>query len=85
MKLPHFIVGLLFDVVDWLVLGFMPILGDLVDLAAAAYFTHVLGPVGLTSALELVPFADFLPTNILLGLYADYLERPLSWTPAWRK
>ncbi len=74
MKIPrlrHVLVGVALDALDYLALGFTPIIGDFIDLAGAFYFYKVLGPVGLSSALELVPLADVLPTNILLGIYAD--------------
>ena len=76
MKLHHTLVGLLLDVLDWLGLGLIPGIGGLIDTAGTAYFLKVLGPVGAASALELVPFADMLPVNIALGLYADREEKP---------
>ena len=72
-RLPiHTFIGFLFDIVDWALVGMIPIAGDLIDAAAAIYWALVLGPIGLTAAVEFIPFgADLLPTNIVLGLYAD--------------
>jgi hypothetical protein len=69
--LKNTIIGLALDVFDWLVVGSIPILGDIVDLAATAYWLKVLGPIGFAAAVELIPVADILPTNIALGIYAD--------------
>jgi len=66
------LIGVLLDLFDYMVLGFLPIVGDLVDGVAALYWLKVLGPLGLIAAVELIPLADVLPTNIVLGLYADY-------------
>lgn len=57
-------------------MGLAPGLGDIVDLAGMLYFLKVLGPVGAASALELIPLADVLPTNLALGFYADREEKP---------
>jgi len=76
MKIHHTLVGLLLDILDWLGLGIIPGIGGLIDTAGTAYFLKVLGPIGAASALELVPFADVLPVNITLGLYADRAKKP---------
>ena len=68
----HTFIGFLFDIVDWALVGLIPIVGDVLDAVATFYWALVLGPIGLTAAVEFIPFgADLLPTNIVLGLYAD--------------
>ena len=67
----HTLVGLLLDVVDWLVVGLVPFLDAIIDLFGAWYFYRILGPAGLASLLELFPMADIFPTNLMLGILAD--------------
>jgi hypothetical protein len=67
----NLIIGIFFDILDWFGIGMLPILGDIVDLASTAYWIHRLGPLGIASAAELVPLADVLPINIVLGYLAD--------------
>ncbi len=67
----HACVGLALDTFDWMLLGMIPGLGDVVDVISTVYWTAVLGPVGLIEAIELVPGADILPVNIALGMMAD--------------
>jgi hypothetical protein len=68
--LQHLVVGALLDLVDYLAVGLVPILGDIVDLIGVAYFWRVLGPVSLAGLLEAVPGMDVLPTFTALGAYA---------------
>jgi hypothetical protein len=72
MRVFYTLIGLALDVFDWLIVGMIPLIGDIVDLAATVLWLKVLGPVGLAAAVELIPAADILPTNIALGIYADY-------------
>jgi len=66
----HIIVGLLLDIFDWLGMGLIPVLADIVDLIGVAYFYRVLGPVSLAGLIELVPMLDTLPTFTAMGAYA---------------
>jgi len=68
------IIGLIFDLIDWIGIGIFPGLGDIVDLVASVYWYREIGPMGLASAIELVPGLDILPTNLALGIYADYIK-----------
>lgn len=72
MKIRHTLVGIVLDGLDYLALGLLPVMGDIIDVIGAIYFFKVLGPIGLVSAVELMPMADVLPTNIFLGLWADH-------------
>ena len=73
MKLGKYtMIGLAFDVFDWIGIGFMPILADVVDVAATVFwFTQRAGVVSLGSLIEVIPVADVLPTNIAIGYYLD--------------
>ena len=71
MKYTYTIIGLLFDVFDFLGVGLIPILGDIVDIIATAFWFTKLGPTGLIAGIELIPLVDILPTNILLGYMVD--------------
>jgi len=64
------IVGAFLDILDYLLVGFIPILGDIVDLIGVAYFWRALGPVSLAGLVELLPGLDILPTYTALGVLA---------------
>jgi hypothetical protein len=73
----HAAIGLALDVFDWAGIGMIPGLGDIVDVGAALFWMSKLGPLGLTELLEVVPGADILPTNMVLGMVIDgRLARP---------
>jgi hypothetical protein len=66
------IIGAIFDLVDWIGIGMIPVFGDVLDVAATIFwFVSGVGLVGAASLIEVVPLADILPTNIVVGLYAD--------------
>ena len=67
----HAVIGLALDMFDWIGIGMIPILGDVVDVVATFYWMSKLGPIGAFEAIELIPFADILPTNIMLGMMVD--------------
>jgi len=67
----HTLIGLLLDIPDWLAIGSIPIIADILDIIGTVYFTKVLGPAGISGVIELIPLADLLPTFTALGLYAD--------------
>ena len=73
MKLGKYtLLGFFLDLVDWVIVGFVPVIGDGLDVLSILFWYWILkSPVALVGAIELVPLADVLPTNILLGLYAD--------------
>ena len=66
----HLIVGILLDAVDYILIGMIPGLGDVVDAVGILYFCFFLGPLGVAPAIELVPGLDILPTNMITGFYA---------------
>lgn len=64
--------GFLLDTLDWIGIGMIPILLDVVDVVSAIFWMMILkSPVGLAALIEVIPFADVLPMNIALGLVAD--------------
>ena len=71
----HIAVGAAFDAIDFLGLGLIPILGDVLDVVAALYFYRFVGIVGLAGLVELIPLADILPTWTALGIYAAVKEK----------
>jgi hypothetical protein len=75
MRIYYTLVGLLFDLFDWIGLGMIPVFGDVIDAVTMIYWVKVIGPAGLAEAIEFVPGADILPTNVVLGLYADSRRR----------
>jgi hypothetical protein len=75
MRIYYTLVGLLFDLFDWIGLGMIPVFGDVIDAVAMIYWVKVIGPAGLAEAIEFIPGADILPTNIVFGLYADSKRR----------
>lgn len=64
-------VGFLFDLADWLCIGLIPGIGELLDVIAIIVWWRILGPVALIDAIELIPAVDLLPTNVAFGVYAD--------------
>ena len=71
-------VGALLDIIDWLAVGFIPILGDIIDIAGSVYFYKMLGPLGAAGLIELIPGLDILPTFTLLGAAAVFKKRGRS-------
>ena len=69
------LVAIVLDVLDWAVIGSIPIYGDVFDLIGMGILFRLLGPLGLIGAIELVPVVDVLPmftiSVILAWLYAD--------------
>jgi|GEM_PF-3397847 len=69
------LVGLIFDIVDWLGVGLIPGVGDVFDLIAVGVLFKLVGPIALFGAVELLPVAvtDALPvftvTVIVAWLY----------------
>lgn len=67
-----FIAGLN-DLADWLVIGSIPIIGDILDLATSGilgiwlFFKRGgkmgnIGAIGIATIIELIPFGDILPS-----------------------
>ena len=71
MKYTYTIIGVLFDVFDFAIVGMLPVIGDIVDILATAFWFTKLGAVGLLAGVELIPLADILPLNILCGFLVD--------------
>ncbi len=67
----HAFVGLALDAFDWALVGMIPVVGDVVDVVATLYWTSKLGAMGLVEVLELIPGADVLPCNLVLGMIVD--------------
>ena len=68
------VVGFLADLVDWVGIGFIPIIMDAFDLVMAFIWYRKIGIVGLAAAVEVIPGFDILPTNICLGYLCDQKE-----------
>jgi len=71
MKHQYKLIGLLFDVVDWIGLGMIPIIFDVFDILTMFFWYKQLGTLGLAGVVELIPGADVLPTNVVLGYLKD--------------
>ena len=71
-KLSYFLAGLIMDGADYIIVGSLPIIGDIFDLMCMGFWYVVAkaGPAALAAGIELIPFADVLPTNIAIALYA---------------
>jgi hypothetical protein len=80
MQIKYTLIGFALDLFDWIGIGMIPIIGDVVDAAATIFWYKVVGPIGLTSAIEIIPGLDILPTNIAIGLYADYRGAKWDWS-----
>lgn len=71
------LIGLALDLVDWFVVGLIPILGDAVDVIGIAIMYRYAGAVAVAGAVELIPLADILPTFIAIGLYASLKRKSI--------
>ena len=71
MNYKYILIGLAFDVVDWLIIGMIPILFDILDIGTMFYWYKQLGTLGISGVVELIPGADILPTNVVLGYLKD--------------
>ena len=65
------LIGMALDLFDYFVVGFIPIIGDIIDIFGMVIFYKYIGIVALAGAVELIPLADILPTFSALGLYAS--------------
>ena len=64
-------IGLASDLLD-VFGGFIPILGDVLDLGTAAVMYLVSGsPMALAGLVEIAPFIDFLPSWTVVGILCD--------------
>lgn len=69
------ILALANDMLDFLAVGAIPVLGDILDLGTAGLAYYLTGePITLATAAEIVPGADFLPISSIATLYA-YFKR----------
>jgi len=68
-----FVVSALLDVFDYVGVGLLPVVGDVVDIMGACLLFYLMGPVGLASLVELIPFLDVVPTYLAITLLA-YLK-----------
>ncbi|MEM4177115.1 MAG: hypothetical protein QXS29_06095 [Nitrososphaeria archaeon] len=67
------ILALANDMLDFLAVGAIPGLGDLLDLGTAGLAYYLTGePITLAMAAEIVPGADFLPISSIATLYAYF-------------
>ncbi|KXB08618.1 hypothetical protein AKJ56_00710 [candidate division MSBL1 archaeon SCGC-AAA382N08] len=81
------IMALANDFSDWLIIGSIPVLGDIVDVFTGLVLTMFLWNVGgfikwkvrgiiwICSGLELIPMVDILPTFTISVLWAWYKVR----------
>jgi len=53
-----------FDILDYLVVGAIPLAGDILDALAIILLFPLIGPYALIGAVEFVPILDLLPSNI---------------------
>lgn len=74
-KKPQFgyaiIAALIFDVLDYAVIGAIPVYGDVADLVATGILYKFIGAAAIVGLVELIPFAgDFIPTYTLIVILA---------------
>lgn len=72
------VIAIFLDILDYLG-AFVPIVGDFVDVFGSGILYLVSeDPVMLLGMTELVPFIDFLPTNIALALWHIYRRQGMD-------
>ncbi|MEM3870968.1 MAG: hypothetical protein QXE05_00160 [Nitrososphaeria archaeon] len=70
------ILALANDMLDFLAVGAIPGLGDILDLGTAGLAYYLTGePITLATAAEIVPGADFLPISSIATLYAYFRRK----------
>ena len=72
MNWMHLGVGFGLDLLDWLLVGMIPLVGDVLDVVGFLYFYFKakVSYVAAIGAIELIPGLDILPTWTAIGLYA---------------
>jgi len=71
-------IAIILDILDYFG-AFVPIVGDFVDLFGSGILYLISeDPVMLLGMTELVPFMDFLPTNIALALWHIYRRQGMD-------
>jgi hypothetical protein len=71
-KLLAIFLSLILDAIDFIG-GFIPIAGDFIDLIGIGLLYYLTGDLVMLSGLiELVPFADFIPTFTIASIYSMY-------------
>jgi hypothetical protein len=68
------LLGLLFDIIDWVIIGSIPVVGDVLDVLIVLVWLGRIGMVGFIAGFELIPVMDVLPINLAIGVYADLKE-----------
>ena len=66
--------AIVLDGIDYVGVGFVTILGDVIDIISIPIMYKLLGNnlLAVLGAVELVPLADIFPSNTLLALIVDF-------------
>ena len=71
MRNAYIAAGIL-DLIDYLVIGFIPIAGDAADIAGILAMHFITkNPLYITGLVEIIPGADILPTNLAITYAID--------------
>lgn len=57
-----FAVAIVSDLLDYTVVGSLPIVGDIIDAITVPILYALIGKFSLAGAIEFIPFADLIPT-----------------------
>jgi len=63
------LIALVLDVTDWLIVGCIPIAGDLLDLIGIAVLYPLIGPYAFVGAFEFIPLIGDLAPSFLVAVF----------------
>lgn len=66
--------ALIFDIFDY-TLGWIPGIGDILDIVSSLMIIALVGPVGIIAFAELIPGVDVLPTYTATVILAKLIDK----------
>lgn len=79
-----FAVAIISDLLDYTVLGSLPIIGDAIDAMTIPVLYALIGKFSLLGVLEFVPFADLIP-SYTIAVALSYMKEKKKRQPPLRR
>ena len=86
---PAFAIAIILDILDYTILGSLPIIGDALDAMTIPVLYALIGKFSLLGVFEFVPFADLIPSYTIAVALSymkekkkeaqDALQRPSTY------
>lgn len=71
------VVALVADMLDYAIIGAIPIYGDIFDVIVIGILYKLIGPIAMFGIIELIPVAgDFVPTYLIIVVVAWLYKGP---------